>query len=379
MSFSSDPIHTIENLSAKNKTKSISLYLIVILALLNFLACLPIIIIDISSQSKGIVRAKQDNVPFNTIVSGKITSCNIKNNKTVKVGDTLLTITKQGLETQKALNDTLLYTNQDILHDYKALLANTSKTLKTNAIKELYNTYLAKKRELLQNVNQTEREFIRYKTLYDKEVIAKAEFETYSYNYKAAKQAHYSFVKQQHADWESQKRNIEERITNLENTIDNINVEAQNYVLTAPISGTLENVLGLQIGSFVNASQTLGSISPNGNLIVENLVSPNDIGLLKIGQDVKFQFDAFNYNQWGMLNGKVIDIDKNISVDNTASFFKVRCSLNSKQLKLKNGYTTNVSKGMTLTTRYFITRRSLMDLLFDKVDDWFNPKTISSN
>ncbi|MCK5402204.1 MAG: secretion protein HlyD, partial [Flavobacteriaceae bacterium] len=90
----------------------------------------------------------------------------------------------------------------------------------------------------------------------------------------------------------------------------------------------------------------------------------------------KFQLDAFNYNQWGMLEGKVIEIDKNITVQNNASFFKVRCSLYTKQLQLKNGYKTNISKGMTLTTRYFITRRSLYDLLFDKVDDWFNPKII---
>ena len=57
----------------------------------------------------------------------------------------------------------------------------------------------------------------------------------------------------------------------------------------------------------------------------------------------------------------------------------VRCSLNTMQLPLKNGYTTNISKGMTVTTRYFITRRSLFELLFDKVDDWFNPKIITQD
>ncbi len=78
-----------------------------------------------------------------------------------------------------------------------------------------------------------------------------------------------------------------------------------------------------------------------------------------------------------MLQGSVIDIDKNVTLLNDAAFFKVRCSLHIKELKLKNGYTTKVSKGMTLTTRYFITRRSLFDLLFDKVDDWFNPKILN--
>ena len=78
-----------------------------------------------------------------------------------------------------------------------------------------------------------------------------------------------------------------------------------------------------------------------------------------------------------MITGKIIEIDKNSTVQNNVTFFKVRCSLDSKTLQLKNGYTTNISKGMTLTTRYFITRRSLYDLLFDKVDDWFNPKILN--
>ena len=100
--------------------------------------------------------------------------------------------------------------------------------------------------------------------------------------------------------------------------------------------------------------------------------------MININQTVKFQIDAFNYNQWGLLEGKVIEIDKNITINEQQAFFKVKCKLNSKKLTLKSGYKTQVSKGMTLTTRYIITRRSLFDLLFDKVDDWLNPKTINN-
>lgn len=376
MNFSSDPIHNLENLSAKNKTKSISIYLIVVLALITVIACLPIIEVDISSQSRGVVRAKQDNVSLNTIVSGKITAVHIKNNQLVSLGDTLLIITQDKLQTQKALNDTLFATNILFLKDINWLLEGKRDSLKTTIAKESYNSFTAQKRELQQRIAQAQTNYSRYKKLYDKEVIAKAEFETHDYELKTAKQAKWVFVKQQQSQWETQKRELKERLTTIESTIENIEAEAKNYLLTAPISGTLENVLGLQIGSFINASQVIATISPNSNLIVENTVSPNDIGLLKIGQTVKFQLDAFNYNQWGMINGKVIEIDKNITMQNNTAFFKVRCSLDTKTLQLKNGYTTNISKGMTLTTRYFITRRSLYDLLFDKVDDWFNPKII---
>jgi HlyD family secretion protein len=72
MNFSSDPINNLENLHANNKTKSISIYFVVLLALFAFIALLPIIKLDISSQSRGIIRSKTDNVPLTSIVSGKL-------------------------------------------------------------------------------------------------------------------------------------------------------------------------------------------------------------------------------------------------------------------------------------------------------------------
>ena len=107
MNFSSDPVNNLENLHAKNKTKSISIYFVVLLALFAFIALLPIIKVDISSQSRGIIRSKTDNVPLTSIVSGIIIWKNIKNNNQVTKGDTLLKIAKEGLETEKKTTDTL--------------------------------------------------------------------------------------------------------------------------------------------------------------------------------------------------------------------------------------------------------------------------------
>ena len=47
--------------------------------------------------------------------------------------------------------------------------------------------------------------------------------------------------------------------------------------------------------------------------------------------------------------------------------------MDNNYLQLKNGYKGNINKGMTLTTRFHLTDRTLWQLLFDRVDDWFNP------
>ncbi|MDN3675517.1 HlyD family efflux transporter periplasmic adaptor subunit [Flavobacterium branchiarum] len=379
MNFSSDPINTLENLIARNKTKSISIYLILVLAIIVFLVLLPIIKVDISSQSRGIIRSKTDNVPVATIVSGRVTWLALKNNTVVQKGDTLIKISKQKLESDKKTQDTLSSSVLVLLKDITYLLQNKSSHILTSTAREDLFKFQARKNELQSKVSQAEINHTRNINLYDKDIIAKGEYEKYEYELRFANQALQSYITQQKATWENQKRDLEERLKNLNGTVDKINIESTNYFVLAPISGTVENFSGIQVGSYINASQSIASISAIDFLIVENNVSPNDIGLIQKNQKVKFQLDAFNYNQWGLLEGKVIDIDRNITMQGEQAFFKVRCALNSTAMQLQSGYKTNVSKGMTLTTRYIITRRSLFDLLFDKIDDWLNPKQLENS
>jgi HlyD family secretion protein len=88
--------------------------------------------------------------------------------------------------------------------------------------------------------------------------------------------------------------------------------------------------------------------------------------------------DAFNYNQWGLGKATVYEIDRNLTINEQQSYFRVRCKLQTKELVLKNDYKAQFKKGMTCTARLVLTERSLWHLLFDKVDDWFNPKIVDS-
>jgi HlyD family secretion protein len=127
MNFSQDPINTLENLIAKNKTKSISIYLVLLLALLVFLTLLPVIKVDISSQSRGMVRSTTDNVPLTSLVNGKVTFVNLKNNRLVQKGDTLVKITQENLDTEKETNQVLSGDLKDQVRDLAlAILANSN-------------------------------------------------------------------------------------------------------------------------------------------------------------------------------------------------------------------------------------------------------------
>jgi len=130
MTLSSDPINTLENGIAKNKTKSISIYLVLILAILIFMALLPVIKIDISSQSRGIVRSTADNVPVTSLVNGKVTFVNLKNNSVVQIGDILVQLTQENLDTEKDTNQEVSSTVQDQVHDLSLVVLGKSNTRK---------------------------------------------------------------------------------------------------------------------------------------------------------------------------------------------------------------------------------------------------------
>ena len=139
------------------------------------------------------------------------------------------------------------------------------------------------------------------------------------------------------------------------------------------MSGTLLNVKSIDIGSVLNAGESFAEIPPNTALRVECFIPPSDIGLLKVGNIVSFQVDAYNYNQWGVINGKIIEINDDMEILNEAPMFKIICSLDQQTLHLKNGFESKLKKGMTLSTQFKIAERTLFDLLYDRADDWLNP------
>ena len=220
-----------------------------------------------------------------------------------------------------------------------------------------------------------QKDFDRAVTLYNQGVIPKAEYDKYYYDYQGLKRQISGIREQQVAQWQTQKREIERQIRSLGSEVQRINQEQKNYIITAPTSGRLVNFSGVQEGNFLVQGQSIGEISPEQSLVAECVVSAKDIGFIYIGQKVKFQADSYNYNQWGLLEGKVIDIDRNVTVNQQTgeTYFHVVCKLDKDFLQLKNGYKGKISKGMTFTARFHLVERTLWQLLFDRVDDWFNP------
>jgi membrane fusion protein, hemolysin D len=79
--------------------------------------------------------------------------------------------------------------------------------------------------------------------------------------------------------------------------------------LTAPVDGTVQQLSVHTIGGVVTPAQTLLVIVPSDSkLEIEAMVLNRDIGFVHAGQDAKIKVDAFNFNRYGLIDGKVVDV-----------------------------------------------------------------------
>ena len=183
----------------------------------------------------------------------------------------------------------------------------------------------------------------------------------------------YHFKHEEHNNWQSAITTYKNDLLHLESEVAQLQKDKSHFVIIAPVTGTLHNVRSMESGSFLNSGEPVASISPDTDLLVECLIAPRDIGLLKLDHDVNFQIDAYNYKEWGLASGRVIEIGKDIEFVENTSVFKVDCSINEKKLILKSGFEGRLKKGMTLNARFKLAERSLFDLLYDNIHDWLHP------
>ena len=332
--------------------------------------------LPISSSSRGIIRSQTENTKIVSVVGGRVIENNLKkNNQEIKQGEKLLVITAEQLDTQKSLQNSQSSDYSAQLQDLHKLTRGQYGGLQTGQYQRELSAMQEKIAQVQTKLSLAKKDYDRANLLYNQGVIPKSEYDKFYHTYQGLQSQVSGIREQQLAQWQAQKRDTERQIRSLGSEITRINQEQKNYIITAPISGRLVNYSGVQKGNFIVQGQPIGEISPEENQVAECMVSPKDIGFIKKNQKVKFQIDAYNYNQWGLLEGKVMDIDQNITVNQQTgeAYFKVRCMMDKNYLQLKNGYKGQIGKGMTLTARFYLLDRTLWQLLFDRVDDWFNP------
>jgi len=178
---------------------------------------------------------------------------------------------------------------------------------------------------------------------------------------------------QQARELEARPDEIDIRIDSGREELDRLERLAHTRALhevRSPVRGTLEEVVSLSPGSFVRAGTRLAVVSPDRELVAEVLVAQSDMGFIRLGEPVLLSVHAFNAREWGVIEGRVESIEGDAFDSRAGPAFRVRASMDRSFLELPNGHRGLLRKGMTLEARFLVTRRTLFQLLGDRVQDW---------
>ena len=357
------------------------IYTTTIFAIMLTLFSLPFLYIDVSVQSNGSLRTANEKTELRSLVNGVIQHVTVTENQTVRKGEMLYEISSQELSSRIQLNKDQQEQKNAFIHDLEKLVRldksglHREHVFRTALYAQQFFSFQAKMQENLFHQQKIQKELDADRELFKEKVIAMREFDSKEFEHTQLVAQYESAFRQQMGQWQSDLSSQRATFQQLHAEERQLAEQKKNYVVNAPVAGSMQQISGKYVGSFIQAGESLGIISPDDSLIIaECYVSPQDIGLIKKGQHVLFRMDAFNYNEWGMVKGKVEDIARDFTIIQDQPVFKVKCSLDQKKLELKNGYQVALIKGLSLRAEFVITQRSLYQLIYDKVDDWFDPR-----
>lgn len=365
----------------KHSVRSQLLYSTVLLSLVALLAGSSFLQVDVSASGHGVVRPQSEIKKLVSPVSGRLERLEVRENVTVPKGRLVAKIASPVLNERVRYNRARQKRITQYVSDLTLLAGIDSATVfdtamlpETEVFRQALTAFQRELHSLAIEIHNAEQRYQRQRYLNDREMLSEAELEESEFAVKSAVGQYRLRFDRQISEWEAELLNYRQEAEELRAEELQLTEEQRQYEIYMPLQGTIQNLAGVSEGSYLQVNQLLAEISPDTGLVAECYIEPRQIGLLREGMEVHFQVDAFDYNRWGILTGKVIEISDDAVMSDDRPLFRVRASLDRPYLELKNGYRGRLKKGMTLQARFLVTRRSLFQLLYDNVDDWLNPR-----
>lgn len=368
---------SLERLLAERSRRSHAVYLAVIATLLAALGMLPFAHVDVSTQSTGIIRPVTEKHEVKARASGLVEQLFVRENDRVRAGQPILVLRSAAIEEQRRLLAAQVGEHQRSIADLETLAkaaraGATAAPFQTPRYAQSWAQFRNDVGDAEQRRQRASREAARTRTLGTANVAA-MDVEEKDFELAQARAA-LALVRDRYlSQWQGELAQARTEVGDLLAQQGKADEELSLYTVTAPVAGTVDEMPGVSPGSFVIAGDAIAVISPSAELQAEIYVTPRDIGTLRPGTIVRLQVDAFNYSDWGMVTGRVREISDDYVTVNQQPVFKVKCSLDQDHLSLASGFRGRLKKGMTLRARFFVARRTLLQLLYENVDDWLNP------
>lgn len=369
-----------ESLNAQINRRSSLIFLLLVGFILAAIGALPLVKVEVGVQARGAIRDIQNNAVISSLIQGQVLYHHLVEDRTVKKGEKLLVLNTSSLEAECARLEQEIQTNIDMEQDLNALLhlEGTLPTLLSGIYQQAFNQYSRELNALEIKKHYTQNALQRANKLHQQQIIAKVELEKVQLDADLASSELQLLQEQQRKTWEIEVQQIRQQLLDLRTRLNLIHNQKLNYTIYAPCSGVLVQANGIKVGSYVMPGQQLACISTQDSLLAEVYIPAHQIGYVQKNMRVRLLMDAYNSHEWGTINGKVKEISSEIKIVRNTPVLLAQVSLDRKALQLRNGFTGKLKKGMTLSAHFTLQKRTLFALLYDKAEDWLDPRKPSN-
>ena len=169
----------------------------------------------------------------------------------------------------------------------------------------------------------------------------------------------------------SQITNIEGEIAQTQSLIMGLEYQIQQRVVYSPVAGTVFQMPVKKPGAVVQVGQMVAQVAPEGSpLVLRGQMSSRDSGLLEVGQPVKVKFDAYPFQDYGVVPGRLtwISPDSRIAQTTTPTptppqdFYELEIELERNYVENYEG-TVALTPGQTAKAEIVIRQRRLADII----------------
>ncbi len=157
---------------------------------------------------------------------------------------------------------------------------------------------------------------------------------------------------------------LQSKIAATENSLQAAKTKLKYTFIYAPVSGVVTDLKVHNIGEVTRPGETFAEIMPNGASLVLSAFLPNqEAGFVKEGMTVRMKFNAFPYQRYGTISGKVLFIAPDATIDEQlGSGYRIEVALDQSTI---GGQTTSLKAGQTATAEIVTRQRRIIDILLE--------------
>ena len=168
---------------------------------------------------------------------------------------------------------------------------------------------------------------------------------------------------------EKQIGTIESQIKENKSQIDSLSYQLAQRIVKAPVTGSIFQLPSVKTGTVLEPGGLVAEIAPTrSSLTLKAQMPPTESGSLERGMPVKLKFDAYPFQDYGIVEGEVVKISPTTKVVDTpegkVENYELEIKLDKDYIQAKNKRVA-LRPGQTATAEVIVRQRRLIDFVLD--------------